>query len=102
MLALDGDVEAVEMLAGGGRASSGPARRAAAKMLICGAAGNTFQQDGMTPVRVPGGRWHKTKMLPDFFIGAHAAVLDIQILTRDVRRYRSYFPDMCLIAPNLN
>lgn len=44
----------------------------------------------------------KTGVLSDFFIGAHAAALDIPILTRDVRRYRTYFPDLRLIAPNLN
>ena len=44
----------------------------------------------------------RTGVLSDFFIGAHAAALDIPILTRDVRRYRTYFPDVRLIAPNLN
>jgi hypothetical protein len=37
--------------------------------------------------------------LPDFFIGAHAQVAGLAILTRDVRRYRTYFPDVELIAP---
>ena len=37
--------------------------------------------------------------LPDFFIGAHAQIAGLAILTRDVRRYRSYFPDVELIAP---
>jgi predicted nucleic acid-binding protein len=37
--------------------------------------------------------------LPDFFIGAHAAVQRLPLLTRDVRRYRSYFPTVALIAP---
>ena len=44
----------------------------------------------------------KTGVLPDFFIGAHAAALDIPLITRDARRYRTYFPDVRLIAPNLN
>jgi hypothetical protein len=50
--------------------------------------------------RISGGA--KTGVLSDFFIGAHASALDIPILTRDVRRYRTYFPDLRLIAPQLN
>ena len=41
----------------------------------------------------------KTSPLPDFFIGAHAAVLGIPILTRDVARYRTYFSSVELICP---
>ncbi len=37
--------------------------------------------------------------LPDFFIGAHAAVSRLKILTRDASRYRTYFPTVELIAP---
>jgi predicted nucleic acid-binding protein len=44
----------------------------------------------------------KTGVLSDFFIGAHAAALDIPLLTRDIRRYRTYFPELRLIAPQLN
>ncbi len=41
----------------------------------------------------------KTAPLPDFFIGAHAATLEVPILTRDVGRYQSYFPEVNLIVP---
>jgi len=41
----------------------------------------------------------KTAPLPDFFIGAHAATLEVPILTRDVGRYRTYFPMVKLIHP---
>ncbi len=42
----------------------------------------------------------KQSPLPDFFIGAHAAVAGYQLLTRDPARYRTYFPNLKLIAPN--
>jgi len=37
--------------------------------------------------------------LPDFYIGAHAAIRDLTLLTRDPRRYRRYFPRLTLITP---
>ena len=44
----------------------------------------------------------RTGVLPDLFIGAHAQVGRLPILTRDVRRYRTYFPAVELIAPALS
>jgi predicted nucleic acid-binding protein len=37
--------------------------------------------------------------LPDFYIGAHAAVTGLSLLTRDARRYRTYFRDLQILAP---
>ena len=44
-----------------------------------------------------GGSW--TSTLPGFFIGAHASVLGVSILTRDLARYQTYFPDVALVTP---
>ncbi len=43
----------------------------------------------------------KNNVLADFFVGAHAAVSRYPLLTRDTRRYTSYFSDVALIAPDL-
>lgn len=45
-------------------------------------------------------RGGKDGVLPDFFIGAHAAVAGCALLTRDVARYRTYFPSVRLISPS--
>lgn len=42
---------------------------------------------------------HRRSPLPDFFIGAHAAVTGLRLLTRDASRYRTYFPTVELIVP---
>jgi predicted nucleic acid-binding protein len=55
-------------------------------------AGKVFQA-----YRAAGGT--RTGVLPDFLIGAHAAIEGVSLLTRDVQRYRSYFPKLTLIAP---
>jgi predicted nucleic acid-binding protein len=41
----------------------------------------------------------KASPLPDFYIGAHATVQNLALLTRDVARYQTYFPKLKLIAP---
>jgi predicted nucleic acid-binding protein len=56
-------------------------------------AGKVFRQ-----YRAQGGT--RTGVLPDFFIGAHAAVARLPLLTRDVARYRAYFPTVTLITPS--
>lgn len=48
--------------------------------------------------RTRGGQREQT--LPDFLIGAHAVVSGHTLLTRDTRRYRTYFPDAKLVAPD--
>jgi len=56
------------------------------------AAGKAYQR-----YRAIGGT--RPNVLPDFFIGAHAVVAGLALLTRDARRYRHYFPTIDLIAP---
>ncbi|MEK1932072.1 MAG: type II toxin-antitoxin system VapC family toxin [Pararhizobium sp.] len=56
-------------------------------------AGKVFQK-----YRKAGGS--RAGVLPDFFIGAHAAVSQLDLLTRDTARYRTYFPTIKLIAPD--
>ena len=56
-------------------------------------AGRAFEQ-----YRRKGGP--RSTLLADFFIGAHALVEGLPILTRDTRRYRTYFPEVELIAPD--
>lgn len=41
----------------------------------------------------------KKSPLPDFFIGAQAAVLDLELISRDKNRYQTYFPTVKIISP---
>ena len=54
---------------------------------------------GKAYLRYRAGGGIRTGVLADFFIGAHAAVDRLRLLTRDTRRYRSYFPTVHLITP---
>lgn len=56
-------------------------------------AGKAFQR-----YRADGGA--RTGVLPDFFIGAHAAIERWPLITRDARRYRTYFPTVALVTPS--
>lgn len=63
----------------------------------CPAAGLFLASKAFLDYRRRGGT--RTGVLPDFFVGAHASVLDAPLLTRDASRYRTYFPKLALIAP---
>ncbi len=58
-------------------------------LFLAGKAFIRYRRDGGT----------RHNVLADFFSGAHAAVLGCPLLTRDARRYRSYFPTIDLITP---
>ncbi len=46
-------------------------------------------------------RGTKRSPLPDFYIGAQAAIFGMDLITRDVSRYRTYFPTVRLISPEM-
>ena len=54
---------------------------------------------GKAFVRCRRGGGGKRSPMPDFYIGAHAAIAGYRLLTRHVRRYRTYFPTIEIIAP---
>ena len=58
-------------------------------LFLAGKAFATYRRRGGTRARV----------LPDFLIGAHAAVADLRLITRDVGRYRTYYPSLSLVTP---
>jgi predicted nucleic acid-binding protein len=80
-------IEDLEVLLIDGRLNMAPLPRPALFL-----AGKVFQR-----YRAAGGT--RTGVLPDFFIGAHAAVADLPLLTRNAQRYRSYYPSVALITP---
>lgn len=58
-------------------------------LVLAGKALRRYRQAGGT----------RTGVLPDFFIGAHAQIAAVPLLTRDPKRYRTYFPSVELIVP---
>ena len=60
-----------------------------AALFLAGKAFVKYRRSSGTKINVPG----------DFFIGAHAAVAGLPVLTRDPRRYRTYFPSVKLVTP---
>ena len=80
-------IEALDAVLGDAGISMEPMSRPALFL-----AGKVFMQ-----YREAGGR--RAGVLPDFFIGAHAAVAGFSLLTRDAQRYRAYFPTVELVTP---
>jgi len=58
-------------------------------LFLAGKAFAAYRRRGGTSARV----------LPDFLIGAHAAVAGLRLITRDRRRYRTYYPSLVLVTP---
>ena len=59
-------------------------------LFLAGKAFLKYRKSGIGTKRSP---------LPDFYIGAQAAVLEMELITRDISRYRTYFPTVKLISP---
>jgi len=55
---------------------------------------------GKTFLRYRKNKGTKHSTLPDFFIGAHASVSSFNLITRDVSKYKTYFPKLNLITPD--
>ncbi len=54
---------------------------------------------GKTFLKYKKNKGTKSSTLPDFFIGAHAIVSSFNLITRDITRYKTYYPNLKLIAP---
>jgi predicted nucleic acid-binding protein len=81
-------IEDLDAMLGDARIEIAPMLRPA--LFLAGKAFRRYRAAGGT----------RTGVLPDFFIGAHAAVAGWPLLTRDAGRYRNYFPKLKLIAPS--
>lgn len=55
---------------------------------------------GKTFLKYKRNKGAKKSPLPDFFIGAHAAISKFTLVTRDVAKYKTYFPQINLVSPN--
>ena len=82
-----GQIEEVDAFVAGAGLALEPMPRAA--LFLAGKAFARYRRAGGS----------RTGVLPDFFIGAHAAVMGLPLLTRDTGRYRTYFPAVTLITP---
>lgn len=82
-----GKIEDLDAMLAEAKTELAPMQRAASFL-----AGKAFQS-----YRRAGGI--RTGVLPDFFIGAHASIEGWPLLTRDIGRYRTYFPKLRLISP---
>lgn len=80
-------IEAVDRFLDGGGFTLAPTPRAA--LFLAGKVFQHYRQRDGT----------RTGVLPDFLIGAYAAVEQVPLLTREVGRYRTYFPTVVLIVP---
>lgn len=80
-------IEVVEDFLSRARIELSPLPREA--LFLAGKAFGRYRKTGGT----------RTGVLSDFFIGAHASVTGAPLLTRDIRRYRTYFPTVKLISP---
>lgn len=81
------NIENLDEMVEGTGLEHAPIPRAA--LFNAGKAFHRYRQSGGT----------RTGVLPDFFIGAHAADLRVPLLTRDAARFRTYFPTLELITP---
>ena len=54
---------------------------------------------GVARIAPAGAGGSRERTLPAFLIGAHAAIADYKLLTRDAARYRTYFPELNIVSP---
>jgi hypothetical protein len=94
------DVIYAELSVGYGSTDEIDAMLAAEEIIVLPIPRQALFLDGKAFVRYRKAGGVRTGTLPDFFIGAHADVAGVPLLTRDPRRYGTYFPRVTLIAPS--